>query len=94
MINGKEEWIVGYINNLDGIKAVDMLDEDFVDKFIQQFNAKHQATLIGAYRCNELSRLLGKMYKNGLLVRYPMGLRSGAYQDGFPKWIYCYEVYN
>lgn len=25
-----------------------------------------------------------------ILIRYPIGLRGGAWQDGFPKWIYTY----
>lgn len=89
----KEQWIIDYISNLERVQVVDILDEDFVNAFIKKFNPKYEVTLIGAYRCKELSLLLGKMYKKCLLNRCVIGLRGGAWQDGFPKWVYSYSLF-
>jgi len=91
-LNEKEEWIINYIQELGHIKVVDVLDEKFVNSYIDKFNPRYEVRMIGANKCKELSRLLSGMYKKGLLLRYGMGLKGGAWQDGFPKWVYCYEV--
>lgn len=91
-MNEKEEWIINYIQEHEHMKVVDILDEKFVNAFIKKIKAKYEVRMIGANKCRELSKLLSNMYKKGLLVRCAIGLKGGAWQDGFPKWVYCYEI--
>ena len=92
-MNIKEDWIIEYLTKKATFKFVDMLDEDFVNGFIEQFNVQYEGMIIGASKCKELSKLLSSMYKTGLLKRFPHGVRKGLLQDGrFPKWVYSYQL--
>jgi Uri superfamily endonuclease len=97
-MNEKEEWIIDYLKNKTAFKFIDMLDEDFVEAYIDEFEVKSQNMTLGASKCKELSKLLGSMYKKGLLNRFPHGVRSGYNQDyanfKAPKWVYSYELIN
>lgn len=86
----KEQWIIDYINK-EPTKSVDMLHMHFVDDYINKFNPKYKVTCFGANNCKELSTLLSSMHKKGILSRFTMGIKGG---EGFPKWIYCYKLYE
>lgn len=92
----KEEWIIEYLKNKKSLAFVDMLDLDFVNSFVEQFEEKYDDMTLGAVKCKELSKLLSTMYKKELLIRYPHGVRSGFNQDcrnnKAPKWVYSYEL--
>lgn len=92
----KEEWILKYLGNKKQLAFIDILDEDFVSSYIDEFNAKFKDMVVGSPRCKELSNLLSFMYKKGLLRRYPHGVRSSYNQDYVnykaPKWVYSYEL--
>lgn len=88
MLSEKEKWIINYIKNTN-IGSVDMLNEKFVDDYIEKFNPKHQVMPYGANSCFELSKLLSSMYQAGILNREAVGL---SWTPGFPKWIYHYSL--
>lgn len=83
----KEDWVLQYIKTN---KIVDMLNEKFVDEYIEQFNPKHSIQMWGANKCNELSKLLASLYKQGILKRNSIGTPLAS--SGMPKWIYVYEL--
>lgn len=88
-MSDKEQWILNYIRVHD---AVDMLNSEFVDAYIDKFNPKVSYTNFGANKVTELSRILSSLYKTGLLKRSAVGL-SGLCGIGFPKWVYVYSAY-
>lgn len=67
-----------------------MLNSDFVDAFIEDFNAKVHIMMYGANKCRELSSLLSQMYQDNKLYREAVGLNEMC--SGFPKWIYTYRL--
>lgn len=97
-MNEKEEWIINYLADKKGLPFIDMLDDDFVNSFVEQFNVKFDDMTLGAVKCKELSKLLGIMYKKGLLKRFPHGVRSSSINQDcskgykYPKWIYSYAL--
>lgn len=92
----KEIWVLEYLKNKPMLKFIDMLDEDFVDSYIEKFNPQSSSMVIGSSKCKELSKLLGSMYKKGLLKRFPHGVKGGYSQDHLdfkaPKWVYSYKL--
>ncbi len=84
-----ERWIIDTIPKHGG---VDILNEEFVDKFIKRFNSRHRVTLFGAYKCPSLGILLSHMYRKGFLTRNIIGICP--WQAGFPKWVYVYGVHS
>lgn len=92
----KEQWILNYLKTKVDLKFVDMLDEDFVSAYIDEFNINFETSIMGASKCKELSKLLGVMYKKGLLHRFSHGVKSGLNQDYVdfkcPKWVYSYVI--
>jgi len=89
----KEEWIINYLKSKEFCAFVDILDDDFVNAFIDKYNTKFEFIGLGAPKCKELSKLLLTMNKKGLLHRWAHGVRSGLCQDGkFPKWVYSYKL--
>jgi hypothetical protein len=92
----KEEWIIEYISDKKALPFVDMLDEDFVNAFVETFNCDFEDMTLGAVKCKELSKLLSSMYKKKLLNRFPHGVKKGYNQDykcfKSPKWVYSYEL--
>jgi hypothetical protein len=92
-LDNKEKWIIEYLQNKSTLPFVDILDEIFVNAYIDKFDAKFEFKGLGAPSCKELSKLLSLMYKKGFLNRFSHGVRSGLSQDGkFPKWVYSYEL--
>ena len=89
--NEKIEFIKDYIKKR---LSVDILDADFVDAFIEKFNAPHRITIFGANKCPSLGKLLAEMSKNKILKRFPCGLSKPNWQPGFPKWVYSYQLFN
>jgi hypothetical protein len=85
----KLAFIIEYINSTS-IKAVDILNEDFVDAYIAKFNPKHTPTMWGAWRCKEISRILKFGFDTGMLCRYASSLPE--HPQGFPNWIYIYTL--
>lgn len=82
----KQYWVLNYIKSN---QVVDMLNEQFVDDYIKEFNTKHIVMPWGANKCNELSKLLSSLYNQGILKRSAVGIPK---EVGFPNWIYCYEL--
>jgi len=82
-------WIIEYItknNNLD----VDILNQYFSDKYINNFNPKYKPEKYGAFKCRELGQILSYGYHMGKLIRVPVGI--SFHETGFPNWVYCYNI--
>lgn len=67
-----------------------MLNEQFVEDYIKEFNPSHKFMLIGAHKCKELSELLKSLYDQGILSRNAIGIPDR--ESYMPKWIYCYTL--
>ncbi len=83
----REAWLIEKIKHK---KYVDVLDSRFVDDYKDAHGAKFIPMIIGADKCNLLSKDLARMYKKGILIRYAQGLDGMGY--GFPNWIYSYSL--
>ena len=81
------DWILNYIK-LNG--PVDILNSEFVEKFILENNVDYMPTNFGAFKCPTLNKELSKLVKNNQLVRHTVGV--GSWQPGFPKWVYSYDI--
>jgi hypothetical protein len=88
-ISKKEEFIMEWLiqeNHLD------TLNTEFVDAYINAFSPPHKIMTFGANKCPELGRLLSSMYKRGIITRQSFGITNGAWQYGFPKWVWSYSI--
>ena len=70
--------------------AVDVLNADFVNWYIDATGADYQFMMYGAHKCKQLSRDLGEMHAAGILTRNAYGLPGAGM--GFPKWVYLYRL--
>lgn len=84
----REEWILQETKKLG---AVDILNADFVNRFADFSGSRLVFKCWGAHGCPQLSRDLSEMARKGLLRRQLVGL-SGAWQPGFPRWVYSYRI--
>ena len=84
----KVDWICEYLNKKDS--HVDILNRQFVDEYIKEFNPKIKETNFGADHCNDLSLSLKMGYDMGIFERARIGLH--AHEMGFPNWVYVYSL--
>lgn len=84
-------WILQWMQRR-GVLYVDVLRTDFVCDYIDETGATSSLMLIGAPKCRRLSDDLLRMYRDGVLKRFPAGLGRGDSSMGFPKWIWSYSV--
>lgn len=85
----KLDWIVEYIKNKR--TPVDVLNDKFMDEYVEKFHAKIEISIFGPNRCKELNKMLSLGYKIGILKRSAIGLSNGWY-PGFPRWVYVYNL--
>ncbi|CEE63205.1 conserved hypothetical protein [Xanthomonas citri pv. citri] len=71
---------------------MDVLNADFVERYAEATGARIKRSMWGAGWCSLLSDELRRMYKARLLQRVAVGLSSGSWQPGFPKWVYSYRL--
>jgi hypothetical protein len=90
-LQARYDWIKARIAEEIG-GHVDILNSDFVDDYIAKFDAGYRPVNWGAHHCPQLGRDLSAMYNLGMLKRSRIGLTDGAWQPGFPKWVYTYTV--
>ena len=84
-------WLENRIDE-EGAGGVDTLNSQFVDDYIDATDAKFRFTNFGAYKCPQLGRDLSTMFRAGRLRRSRLGLTDGAWQPGFPTWVWCYSL--
>lgn len=82
----RQQWITRYLQNT---QHVNILNKDFVKAYIKEFKAAHSVNSVGACRCEQLSKDLGRMYREQLLQRNTLPLYNMPW--GSPRWIYCYS---
>lgn len=85
----KLKWLSEYMKENH---RANVMDAHLVNAFSETFNADVKVMLYGADRCKELGKLLSLGYKKGLFKRNAVGLSGGGWHDGFPKWVYVYEL--
>jgi hypothetical protein len=87
-VTDKEQWL------LDQARAsnfgLDVLNREFTDAYIEQFDPKVQRVNWGAHKIPELGRLLSKLFHEGKLERFRISLGCN-WQPGWPRWVYSYE---
>lgn len=85
----KLEWLIEY---MEKNQHADVMNSELVDEYEGKFNVEVDIKMYGANRCKDLGKLLSLGYKLGLFNRSPVGLTNGAWNVGFPKWVYVYEL--
>jgi hypothetical protein len=81
-------WLIGEIRRLH---FVNILNEDFVDAYINHTNAPHEIMLYGTNRCPRLSQDLRRLYNKQRISRTAIGVPyARLYQ--FPTWVWSYYM--
>jgi hypothetical protein len=84
----KIEWVETYLKEVE--PHVDVLNERFVNAYINKFSVKHTITMFGALKCNDLGKTLKVGYDKSLFNRVRIGLHE--HMSGFPNWVYVYSL--
>lgn len=84
-------WIEQYLRESKE-RTVDVLDSDFVCGYVIAHKAGAAIQQLGAPRCPQLGKDMGRMFRLMRLDRSPTGLPPGDSGMGFPKWVYCYAL--
>ena len=88
-------WIVAYMkarSTEHAPCAVDVLNGEFVDSYVDATGANFLLCFYGASTCPQLGRDLSAMHKAGLLTRWACGIGDGLCHQGFPRWVYSYKL--
>ena len=85
----KLDWLIDWMKEN---QRADLMNSELVDEYEEKFKPKVDVMIYGANRCKDLGRTLSYGYKIGLLKRSSVGLTNGAWNVGFPKWVYVYEL--
>ncbi len=73
-------------------RFVDVLNAPFVARYADATGAAYKPSIVGAGWCRLLAADLRKMAAAGLLKKSRVGLSSGAWMPGFPKWVNSYSL--
>lgn len=87
----RKYWIAERIKKEIG-GGVDVLNSKFVDDYIDATKARFDAMPYGAHKCPQLSKDLSRMLKEGWVTRSRVGMGPGAGNQGFPNWVYVYQL--
>ncbi len=90
MREDKVEFVKKYLRDRDP-QGVDICNRFFVERYVETFSAPSIAMIYGADKCPQLGRLLGDMFRAGILKRHRAGI-VGFAGEGFPKWVYYYTL--
>lgn len=85
----KLNWLVNWMKEN---QRADVMNSKLVDEYEEEFKPKVDVMIYGANRCKDLGRTLSTGHKLGLFKRSAVGLTNGAWNVGFPKWVYVYEL--
>lgn len=85
------DWILVELAGLHEHASVDVLDQAFVDDYLDATGAVHSVMMYGAHKCPSLGRDLSSMALKGFLNRGRVGL-PGMSGEGFPSWVYSYRL--
>jgi len=85
----KLDWLVSWMKEN---QRADVINTELVDAYEKEFKVNVSVMIYGPNRCKDLGKTLSLGYKLGLFKRQPVGLANGAWNVGFPKWVYVYEL--
>lgn len=85
------DWIESHLRQLRQGEAVDVLNAEFVDAYLDATNARCFFMPYGAHKCPQLGRDLAAMHKAGKLRRCTSSVNGGR-AEGFPTWVYSYRL--
>ena len=91
-----KEFLIDYLtfDDSNGL-GISVLDSEFHDKVGEKFpHLKRKLYIIGCMPVPAVMRCLEKLYKDYRVLRYTVGLPSGNWQPGFPKWVYTYYMHE
>jgi hypothetical protein len=63
-LENKIKWVIEYCKKDN---HANILNSNFVDKYVEKFNPKYRGVNFGAFKCPELGRLLSLMYHKNIL---------------------------
>jgi len=82
-----QKFILDYLNKN---ARADILNADFIDKFIEATGSKYVFQPWGAHTCRYAGVMLSDLYRAGKISRVKIGINN--WQPGFPKWVYVYTL--
>lgn len=84
------EFVIEWLRTNPG---ADVCNEAFHDAFYDRFGGKRKQYLWGAMPVRKAMRLLGQLYREGVLERGRTKLGCQQYQyPGMPTWVYWYRL--
>lgn len=88
----RHDWIESYLAAQPTSRGVDVLDQAFVNAYIEATSARHTVQPYGAPTCPQLGRDLATMANDLILTRARAGV-EGMRGMGFPSWVWRYELH-
>lgn len=85
----RRDWLL--IAMLAETSGVDVLNQAFVDAYLEATKAPFIPMHYGAHKCKTLGHDLSELRTNGYLSRARVGIPSGR-AEGFPAWVYVYQL--
>ena len=71
---------------------IDVLNKAAVAKYIQHTGAAHRTMPYGADQCRIMGRDMAEMEREGLFERSRIGIGNGFCYQGFPRWVWVYNL--
>lgn len=71
--------------------TVNVLDQRFVDHYVEKTRARCHLMPYGAHKCPDLGRTLSEMEIAGILDRSRSSIPGGR-GEGWPSWVYVYSL--
>ena len=84
------DWIERTLRDDRTIYAIDGLNSDFVNAYIDATGASFKPTNYGAHKCPQMGRDLAKMAEDGILTKSRVGINGMGM--GFPTWVFSYRL--
>jgi hypothetical protein len=90
----RRDWLLQYLLNRQAASSsrcsVDVLDAEFVDRYVNATGAPVVHHVIGADKSSTLGPDLSALFAAGLLKRASIGVPAVTSGGGWPKWVYSY----
>lgn len=92
----RQQWILDYVRRHQDAcgtsrYSVDVLNRNFVDRYVDATGAKAIGMFYGADKCPQLGRDLSALHADMKLRRHRTGIQ-GLAGMGFPLWVWSYYL--